>query len=68
MYHVPPLFLENEMRRYISDEPVRTETVKARVTVEEKAALEAAAASLGVTLATLLRSAGQLAVAKNLPR
>jgi uncharacterized protein (DUF1778 family) len=56
------------MRRYISDEPVRTETVKARVTVEEKAALEAAAASLGVTLATLLRSAGQLAVAKNLPR
>lgn len=45
------------MRRYISDEPVRLECVKARVTPEEKAALEAAASARGVTLAALLRSA-----------
>lgn len=44
------------MRRYISTEPVRLETVKARVTAEEKAALEKAAQERGVTLAVLLRA------------
>ncbi len=48
------------MRRYISTEPVRIETVKARVTQAEKEALEMAARSRGVSLAELIRGCAML--------
>jgi len=45
------------MRRYISDEPVRTETLRVRVFVEEKQALEAAARSAGKKTSAWVRDA-----------
>lgn len=51
------------IRRYVSDTPARIEIIKARVTPAEKRALEDAARARNITLAELLRGAGDGMVA-----